>query len=501
MAAKNAHKNTGTQGRKPRASRPKTDKLADARAVFIRNAELLSRQMLTARLGMQFNGDRDLYSSFGYVLTPNYNDYRAHYDRQGMATRAVEIFSDDTWNKPPILVDGDVDSSMSDDKLTPFLKEWNSMVARLGVWQIMRQADIMCGIGRYSIIFMGAPGDSFAKEPDKQGLFYLAAFDERQAMITEWVKDPKSEKFGMPQMYTVLFNGINESSPVPPEGGSSVHFSRVIHVSENRLGSRVYGRPRLQTVLNRLFDLEKVTGGAAEAVWLSMYKGLVVKGREGASLPPPDSEEGKFLDEQVQNYVHRLQRYLFMDNADVDFPSVDEIRVKETYDLLIEDYAGSLGIPKRILVGSERGELASSQDMRAWNGVITSRRTNFAEPEILNPFVNWCIAHKAVPAPKSGKFTVKWNPVYELNELEQADVALKIAQAADALSNGMGEDIFSADEVRGLVKFPPRTVEMVAEADAQSSAQEEASAAVGAETAASPIELGADNAKVDATAP
>lgn len=430
---------------------------------FIRNSGLASRAMISSRLGRQFGGDRNLYENFGYIQDPAYDDYRALYDRQGLACRAVEIFSDDTWRKAPVLIDGEGRSDDLGEQKTAFLTAWNDLVDRLGVWQMMRQTDVMCGIGRYSILFLGAPGADFSQPAGNDGLFYLAAYDEQQASIGSWITDQKSEKYGMPQTYNVMFAAPGEMVPV--QGGSSVHFSRIIHVSENRLGSRVYGRPRLQTAINRLFDLEKVTGGSAEAVWLSMYKGLVLSAREGTELPTPGSDEEKGMEEQLWAYVHQLTRIIRVKNTDVNSLGTDEIRVRDTYDIQISDLAGTLGVPQRILLGSERGELASSQDMRAWNGVIETRRTNFADPELLRPFINWCIAHKVLPKPTSKKVDVEWKPVYTMTEIERADVALKTAQGANTVTGGVPENAIDVNEWRGMVGLPPREVVEIPDED------------------------------------
>src|SRR5688500_15473429 len=102
---------------------------------LFKNAQLISRAMLAGRLGMQFDGQRDLYKTFGYLQAPGYQDYRNLYDRQGIASRLVEKFANDTWNKPPVLVDGDARSDQP-DKLTPFLKDWVDLVERLRVYKI-----------------------------------------------------------------------------------------------------------------------------------------------------------------------------------------------------------------------------------------------------------------------------------------------------------------------------------------------------------------------------
>lgn len=428
---------------------------------LFKNAQLISRAMLAGRLGMQFDGQRDLYKTFGYLQAPGYQDYRNLYDRQGIASRLVEKFANDTWNKPPVLIDGDVRSDQP-DKLTPFLEGWIELAERLRVYKILRQADIMLGFSRYAIIFMGTPGESFAQEAGSDGaLFYLNAFDENQAAISEYITDTKNPKFGMPGVYAVNFN-IDEGVVMP--GGGAVHHSRVLHITEDSLGSRVYGRPRLQTVINRLFDLEKVTGGGAEAAWLAVYKGVLISAREGAELPVKDSPEGRYFDEQISAFFNKMQRYAVLTDADVHPLGVDEVRIKDMYDALMTDIAGSKGIPQRILTGSERGELASSQDTQEWNSVIGSRRTNFAEPDVLRPFIQWCIAHLVIPAPTAGKFGVEWQPVYPMSQKEEAEYANQVATGASTVTGGVPEEALGVNEWRNMIHLPPRTPEQMDEA-------------------------------------
>lgn len=419
---------------------------------IMKNSNLLSRSMLSNRLGRQFNGDRDLYETFGYIRNPSYDDYRAFYDRMGLATRTVEKFSDDTWNRPPVLIDGDSRSDMEEDRLTPFLLEWTALVKRLGVWQMMRQADVMCGIGRYSILFLGTSGAYNTPANGKRQLFYLSAYDEKQADIQKYIRDNKSEKYGMPEIYKVSMDAPETIGTIDIR---DVHYSRVIHVSENRLGSRVFGRPRLQEVLNRLMDLEKVTGGGAEAAWLAVFMGLLLSSKEGMQMPEPGTPENESLHDTLEDFVHRIQRYAVIDGVDVNNLGVNEVSVESIYRVLISDFAGSKGIPQRILLGSERGELASTQDMQEWNGVIDSRRTNYAEPEILDPFINWCIFHSVITPPTSGKFKILWQPVYTMSQMEEASYALTIAQGASAVTNGVPEEALGINEWRTMVHLPP----------------------------------------------
>jgi uncharacterized protein len=401
---------------------------------------LASRAAMASRLGLQFDGKRDLYDAFGYPRAPDFKMYMAMYDRQGMATRIVDAFPAETWRKPPVLVDGDARSDHPSE-LTPFLEGWNNLDKRLGVVRAMRTVDTLCGIGRFAVLFLGVASDSgFNKPVDKigeNGLAYLSTYDEGQTTIQQIDKDKTSPRYGLPITYSMTMDETGASGPV--------HFSRVIHVAENKLRSRIYGRPRLQIALNRLFDIEKVIGGSAEAVWLLVYKGMVFSAQKDAELPTEGSIEYSKMQDDIEEYVHGLRRYLKLSGVDVKDMSTDTVDPRGMYEVLISDLAGSLGTPKRILIGSERGELASSQDDADWASVIEDRQVNFVEPEILRPFVDWCIAHGVLPAPTSGSYGVHWRSLFQLNDLEKASVAEKISNAMDKASGGMPETIMPPD--------------------------------------------------------
>ena len=443
---------------KPKITRHKDPTIDRAMLRMVQNAQLLSRSMLSSRLGVQFDGQRDLYETFGYKVYPDFQDYKNIYDRNGLGQRVIRKFADSTWNKTPILIDGSARSDSLDREATPFLKSWDMLVKRLGVTQVMRQADIMCQIGRYSILFLGASGDNYATPTKKgDGLFYIAAYDEAQSTIIGLINDPKNEKFGMPEMYTVAFNSIDFGVVMP--GGSSVHHTRVVHISEDRLGSRIYGTPRNQAPLNRLMDLEKVTGGGAEAAWLAVWGGMLFSTQQDIELPEENSDDAKKMDEQMQKYFHRMQRYAVLKGLDVNNIGVSEVRIKDIYDTLKTDFAGTVGVPQRILFGSERGELASSQDMQEWNSNVDTRRTNFAEPEVLRPFIKWCIDYGTLPPPKNKDYSVEWYPVYTMTQIEKAAYGESLARGASAITGGVPESAMDVGEWRAAVGLPPREEE------------------------------------------
>jgi hypothetical protein len=424
---------------------------------ILQNSQLLSRSMLGSRLGVQFGGERDLYETFGYKRFADFQDYQNIYDRHGLGHRVIKKYATSTWNRMPVLIDGEERSDQLDKGSTPFLKEWMALSKRLGILQVMRQADIMCQIGRYSILFLGASGDDYSQPVKKNdGLFYVAAYNENQSVIQRLIGDTKNEKFGMPESYTVAFN--EEDIGVPMPGGTNVHYTRVVHISEDRLGSRIYGTPRLQAPLNRLFDLEKVTGGGAEAAWLAVWGGMLFSTQEGIDIPDEGSPEGKYMAEQMQKYFHRMQRYAVLKGLDVNNLGTQTVNIEQIYNVLKEDFAGTVGVPQRILFGSERGELASSQDMQEWNGEMESRRMNFAEPEILDPFLMWCITYGVLPTPEnsSKEWKYEWYPVYSMTDIEKATYANLLATGASSVSGGVPETALDVNEWRVKAGLPAR---------------------------------------------
>lgn len=417
---------------------PSVAENADANRLYMMSA-LVSRAMMAQRFGMQFNGDRDLYTVFGYLQNPDFNHYLGLYERQGMATSIVEAFPSETWRKPPVLLDGTVRSD-NPQTLTQFLKGWIALENQLGVFRALRNIDILAGIGRFGVLFLGVTGDSFAQPV--QGavkLAYLSWYDEGRAEVYQLDKNKNSPRYGLPLTYKIQLGdtGVRDI----------VHYTRVIHVAENKIRSRIYGRPRLQTALNRLFDIEKVVGGSSEAVWLSVYKGFafIANEKDGYDFPDEGSTEAQAMKDAIDEYVHGLKRYMRLKNVTVQDLGTDVPDPSGIYDVLVSEIAGTERIPKRILIGSEAGELASTQDDENWASVIQDRQRNYAEPEILRPFIGWCIEHGVLPMPTSGEYGVEWQSLFHLNDLQKADLALKVAQALDAATGGLPETVMAPE--------------------------------------------------------
>ena len=121
--------------------------------------------------------------------------------------------------------------------------------------------------------------------------------------------------------------------------------------------------------------------------------------------------------------------------------------------------AGATGIPKRILLGSERGELASSQDEGNWVARIEERQQKFAEPLILRAFVDRLVWLGALPEPGSEGFKVEWPSLFAKSDEERANIAMRVATAIQRYSQVSGQpvdQIMTTEEFRERVLGLPR---------------------------------------------
>jgi len=201
----------------------------------------------------------------------------------------------------------------------------------------------------------------------------------------------------------------------------------------------------LQKAFNFLMDLEKVVGGSSEAFWLLIRKGLVLSAKEGVATPAPGTDEYTALQDTIQDFEHQIRRVFLAGGYDVNDLDATVVSGKEQTDLLISCIAGTTGIPKRILIGSERGELASSQDDKNWADNIAARQTQICE-EWLTDLIERLMQIGALPRPSAGEFSVEWPSLFELNPLENADLAGRIATALTTVTGGAPDALVELEE-------------------------------------------------------
>lgn len=397
-------------------------------------SDLVGRKRLSSLAGKHFGGDRDLYKTMGYPRHLTVNDYFDSYLRQDIAGRIVDAYPDATWREPPSLGEG-----------TTLAKEFYQLDRRLRLWRTLHRADRLAGIGHYGVLVLGLDGGQALNEPVRSGtsyqLLYVQPHSERTAEVTRWDDNPQSPRYGKPMTYRIT-TGVNWTGAGASQRTVDVHHSRVIHFAERALEDESIGTPRLQRIWNRLMDLDKLLGASAEIYWQNSAMIMQLNADIDVTWDP---DEAKALADQVEEMQHGLRRWLRTRGIDAEniAPGLQGSDASNTIEKLLDVIAGSTGIPKRILIGNEAGELASSQDENNWTARIQERREQFAGPSILQPFVNRL--QQLGVLPQEG-FEEEWPESDTLGEEARADIALKKSQAIATYANAPGAELVVSPE-------------------------------------------------------
>jgi hypothetical protein len=240
----------------------------------------------------------------------------------------------------------------------------------------------------------------------------------------------------LPKLYTInTTDGVNSKTIV-------VHYSRIVHLVEDLGENEVFGTPRLQAVYNRLIDLEKIVGGDAEMFWRGARPGYTGEVDPDYQM---STEAYNDLQEQIQEFENNLRRVLINQGVKYNALAQQIADPLPHIDGQIQMISSVTGIPKRILIGSERGELSSAQDKQEWISYVTSRREEQNEPMILRPFIDQCIEIGVLPAPKS-PYTIVWDKLFSLSDAEKVEMGNKRAEAVkNYLMNPLSLELIPVD--------------------------------------------------------
>lgn len=399
-------------------------------------SELAGRALMAAAMGLQFGGERDVYAAAGYdrVILPAH--FMEMWRRGDVAKRIVNIYPDETWRLTPTLLDNGQGLAQAPDN--PFLQAWQQVATggqllengetRIGLMAHLHRLDQMAGIGRYGVMLFGLRDNKALSEPIEAGsmagpqdLLYVECYPEVYAKVTEIDNNPASPRYKKPVRYQLVTSGGQETA-IP----ETVHWTRTMHVAEG--GGEIYGVPRLEAVWNRLFDVLKVMAATGEAAWRLMLPGYVFEADPEHEQPDADSEEWQTFRATVDDFVHNLRRWMVATGMKATELSGNLQDPGPSMEWNLNLISATTGIPKRLLMGSEQGELASSQDDENWADVVESRQNNHAWPRILLPTINKLIWYGVLPA-ATGTVGVKWAPLMKRNTVQINDAADKAASA------------------------------------------------------------------------
>ena len=273
--------------------------------------------------------------------------------------------------------------------------------------------------------------------PGLTQLLFLRVFPETLVNISQFDSDPTSPRFGQPVMYSVTFNDPRDNSNSGiglTTATRDVHWTRVVHLADARTSSEVFATPRQRPVINNLLGLQKLYGGSPEMYWRGAFPGWSIESNPqmGADVTF-DTDD---MRDQMENYFNGLQRYLALMGFTAKSLAPQVVDPTQQIAVQLEAICIKIACPIRVFKGSERGELASSQDDAAWNDRLKERQQIYLTPRVIVPLVDRLIAMDVLPEPRS--YSVEWPDLSSTTESEKATVA---ATKTGALAQYVGGGI------------------------------------------------------------
>ena len=203
--------------------------------------------------------------------------------------------------------------------------------------------------------------------------------------------------------------------------------------------------------------------------WRGALPGNAFIAKDGFSFPTSGAEKTA-MENEITEYLHGLKRYMKLKGVDIHDFSTQATSPKDHYDVLLSSISSATSIPKRILSGSERGELASTQDRDNWGDQVSDRQRNFCEPCILRPFIDFLVNQRTLPMP-SQELTVGWPPLQAPSSNDTAITAKSVAEALNTFAAGPAETIMPLSiYLKRFMNFTVEEVEELEEALLESAA-------------------------------
>lgn len=420
---------------------------------------MISRTRLGTLL-TSFKGARDYNTIFGWDPIIDALKFLTMYNRGGIAKRIIDAYPDAVWARPPqVWAPGD---DAWTNNFAQLAEQWD-------LWQALYRLDRLAYLGQYSILVVGT-GDGNLETPltkaDK--ITFLQPFGEYSVQILQYNSDVTSPDFGKPVMYQVypqgaglMMIGTGQALLAPgakqssyPRSSFQVHASRVIHVCRSPLEDEIYGQPMMAPIWDYLTDLRKVMGSSAESYWIMANRGLQADIDKEMSLGADDQAA---LQSELDDFYNGFRRFIRTKGVKITELNNDVADPLNTFNVLVNLISGSTGIPQRILLGSEAGQLASTQDKGNWAERIEENRSLHVEPRIIKPFLTFCTQKGIIPEPTTGSIQLNWPDAYRMSPLERGQTSAQTARTIANITKMLANDpqraanLLTDDELRALI--------------------------------------------------
>lgn len=399
------------------------------------------------------------YADFGYPETLSFKQLYDMYLRNGIAHAGVAKTVNKTWQDQPFLLEKERDGSEgADTDETMVEAEVRKRFAKLRLWQHLAEADARSMVGKYAgVILRLADNQTFDKPAEivpggLLGLVELIPAWEGQLTVAEWDQDQTSDTYGEPKMFA--FNEANVATGMANHRAFNIHPSRVIVWSKD---GTVHGRSALEPGFNDLMTMEKISGAGGEGFWKNAKSAPVFEVDKDAKIAEmakamrvSPEELADAMNDQVADWQRGFDNLLMIQGMQAKTLGITLPSPEHFFNIALQAFAASLSIPLKILVGSQTGERASTEDSDDWAQTNMSRRANIVVPNIMM-LVERLVSFRILPDGKD--WFLDWADLTEASMSEKIDRASKMADVNQ--KTGEGEWVFTPEEIRKAVGYEP----------------------------------------------
>ncbi len=406
----------------------------------------------------------DHYRDFGYPLSLTFLQFHQMYARNGLARAGIEKTVGKTWQDSPFLLEKERDGSEgTKTKETPLEKEIRRRFDDLRLWQHLAEGDRRSLVGNYAGVILRLADSKRFQEPvdtvpgGLAGLVELIPAWEGQLTVSSWDTDEESPNYGQPTQFQ-----FNEAQVGDTAGGATANKTRSFNIHPDRVlvwskDGTVHGSSLLEPGYNDLLTLEKISGAGGEGFWknaksapvLEVDKEMNVSEMAKAMGIAPEAIADK-MSEQVDDWNKGFDKMLMVQGMQAKTLGITLPSPEHFFNIALQAFAASVGIPLKILVGSQTGERASTEDAREWAQTIMSRRTSQTIPNIM-ALVRRLERFNILPPGKD--WFVDWTDLTEASMAEKIDRSVKMADVNS--KTGTAEWVFTPEEIRMAADYEP----------------------------------------------
>ena len=310
---------------------------------------------------------------------------------------------------------------------TPELEQAISdLFERLKAKEITKAAYVLAKVYGYSVVALGLEGggEDLAIEPkNPTRIGYLHAISKK--IITKMVQDldPTSPTYGDITGYVLSIpNGAARIEQV-------VHASRMIHWRNPWIDDSPEGISMFEPAYDKFLTKRGMDFAVGETLTRNAKPWPNLNVPPDADDPEVDAAEETFKNINVRSYFITPPGYKF------ELIGTNNALNPQPYlDYMLTTLAAGVFGSKVAMLGTEAGAVTGSEiNMHEKYSIIADEQSNFVEP-ILHELV---IREQAWGHLPKGRFWFEWCKLWEMDDLEAADVDLKRAQAFQTFSLGL----------------------------------------------------------------